>query len=189
MLNELSKRDKDWRLLAKQITSTSNLPSYLADDFVQEMYIKLHGKRGNYNTSYVYLTLKSICYDYLRKEDKNVSLEKIFPPDYKYYDESHDDEIYAKELSGDVNSEVILEAFKIIDEYCNSLDEVIKQMHKISYNHRIVCLMKQDTTFRELSKNTDIKLSRIYNWYKKGIEDLSKNPKLKELYYEINGTW
>jgi RNA polymerase sigma factor (sigma-70 family) len=156
MLNELSKRDKDWRLLAKQITSTSNLPSYLADDFVQEMYIKLHGKRGNYNTSYVYLTLKSICYDYLRKSKQTTTLDESIP---------------------------------IIDEYCDTLSEISKQLQKINYNQRTICLMKQDKTFRELSKETDIKTSRVFNWYKKGIEEIKNNPQLKELYYEINRTW
>ena len=155
MLNELSKRDKDWRLLARQITTTSNLPTYLADDFVQEMYIKLHGKKGNYNTSYIYLTLKSICYDHLRKAKETVSLD---------------------------------ESITIIDEYCDTLGEIVNQLHKIPYNQRTICLMKQDKTFRELSKETDIKTSRVYNWYKKGIEEIKNNPKLKELYYEITRT-
>jgi RNA polymerase sigma factor (sigma-70 family) len=188
MLNELSKRDKEWRLLARQITTTSNLPTYLADDFVNDMYIKLHDKKGKYNTSYIYLTLKSICYDYLRKRKDTVPFEKIFPPEYKYYNESDDDERYVKELAGQINTDALKEAFGIIDEYCNSIDEIKKQLYRVPYNHRTVCLLKQDLTFRELSKQTDIKLSRIYTWYKKGIDDLSKNPQLKELYYEITRT-
>lgn len=156
MLNELSKRDKEWRLLARQITSTSSLPSYLADDFVQEMYIKLHNKKGQYNTSYIYLTLKSICYDYLRKSKQTSELDELIP---------------------------------ITDEYCDTLTEIVNQLQKVPYNQRTIVLMKQDKTFRELSKETDIKTSRVYNWYKKGIEEIKNNPKLKELYYEISGSW
>jgi RNA polymerase sigma factor (sigma-70 family) len=155
MLNELSKRDKDWRLLARQITSTSNLPAYLADDFVNDMYIKLHDKKGKYNTSYIYLTLKSICYDYLRKRKDHLEL------DY---------------------------SISISDEYCDTMNEIMSQLQKIPYNQRTICLMKQDKTFRELSKDTDIKTSRVYNWYKKGIEEIKSNPQLKELYYEITRT-
>ena len=156
MLNELCKRDKEWRLLARQIISSANLPSYLADDIVQEMYIKLHNKKGEYNTSYVYLTLKSITYDYLRKAKQTSELDELIP---------------------------------ITDEYCDTLNEIINELQKLPYNQRTICLMKQDKTFRELAKDTDIKTSRLFNWYKKGIEEIKKNPKLKELYYEINGSW
>jgi RNA polymerase sigma factor (sigma-70 family) len=155
MLNEISKRDKEWRLLARQITTTSNLPPYLADDFVNDMYIKLHAKKGNYNTSYIYLTLKSICYDYLRKQKETLELDYSIP---------------------------------ISDEYCDTMNEIISQLQKLPYNQRTICLMKQDKTFRELSKETDIKTSRVYNWYRKGIEEIKNNPKLKELYYEITRT-
>jgi len=155
MLNEISKRDKEWRLLARQITTTSNLPPYLADDFVQEMYIKLHDKKGKYNTSYIYLTLKSICYDYLRKQKETLELDYSIP---------------------------------ISDEYCDTMNEIMSQLQKLPYNQRTICLMKQDKTFRELSKETDIKTSRVYNWYRKGIEEIKNNPKLKELYYEITRT-
>jgi RNA polymerase sigma factor (sigma-70 family) len=155
MLNEISKRDKEWRLLARQITTTSNLPPYLADDFVNDMYIKLHAKKGNYNTSYIYLTLKSICYDYLRKQKETLELDYSIP---------------------------------ISDEYCDTMNEIMSQLQKIPYNQRTICLMKQDKTFRELSKETDIKTSRVYNWYRKGIEEIKNNPKLKELYYEITRT-
>lgn len=71
MLKELAKSDKKWREFALKICGDKDL----ADDLTNDMYLKLSEKKEPVNASYVYLTLKSIFYDYLRKQ-KEIEIEE-----------------------------------------------------------------------------------------------------------------
>ena len=64
MLEELAKRDKEWRKLAFSICKDK----HQADDLVQEMYLRLHDKKFILTPVYVYLTIKSIFLDGIRKK-------------------------------------------------------------------------------------------------------------------------
>lgn len=88
MLLELSKKDKKWRHIALKLCGNKDL----ADDIVQEMYLKLHDKK-DLKDFYVVLTIKSIFYDHCRKPQNvtiedyhlhNIQLSKEFEPtDYE----------------------------------------------------------------------------------------------------------
>ena len=88
MLLELSKKDKKWRHIALKLCGNKEL----ADDIVQDMYLKLHDKE-DLKDFYVVLTLKSIFYDYCKKPQNvtiedyhlhNIQLSKDFEPtDYE----------------------------------------------------------------------------------------------------------
>lgn len=71
MLEELAKRDSEWRKLALQICGCPTK----ADDLVQEMYLKLSKYNKKFNTAYVYYTMKHIYLQDIRKGSTEVSLE------------------------------------------------------------------------------------------------------------------
>lgn len=56
MLEQLAKRDKDWRKMALYICNDE----CLADDLVQDMYLYFADKEGTFNEGYVYFTLKDL---------------------------------------------------------------------------------------------------------------------------------
>jgi hypothetical protein len=56
MLEELAKRDKDWRKMALYICNNE----CIADDLVQEMYLYFADKQGTFNDGYIYFTLKDL---------------------------------------------------------------------------------------------------------------------------------
>jgi len=149
LIDELCKRDAEWRKLATHISGDA----YLADDLVQEMYLKLLSKTKPINTSYVYITLRSIYIDHLRKQKET-------------------------ELNGH-----IVDA----DEFCNLPEKITEILGEMPFVQRNIMLLKQDKSFRQIEQEFDIKVSRVYTAYKKGIEKLKKDPQLKQLYYEITG--
>ena len=63
ILEELSKKDKEWRKAAYLICKDK----MLADDLVQEMYLRLMN-RTKWNDYFVYITLRNIFLDRLRKQ-------------------------------------------------------------------------------------------------------------------------
>ena len=70
-MNYLYDNDVLWKSYAFKICGCKDL----AGDLVHEMYIKLH-KKTEINKGYIYLTLKSLFIDYLRKKIKTVSLDE-----------------------------------------------------------------------------------------------------------------
>ena len=70
MLEELCKRDKEWRKMAFHICKSKDL----ADDIVQDMYIKFANYNKQLNDYYIFFAIKSIFLDYLRKEKIKVEL-------------------------------------------------------------------------------------------------------------------
>lgn len=86
MLEELAKKDKQWRRIALRICNNS----YLADDIVQEMYIRLHDCKKEINDFYVVITMRNIFLANLKKDNLLVSLGDHDIPDkakvYEYTD-------------------------------------------------------------------------------------------------------
>jgi RNA polymerase sigma factor (sigma-70 family) len=71
ILNELVKYDKEWRLAAYKICGDK----MLADDLVQDAYIKLMN-RTKWNNYFVFITLRNLFLDHLRKQ-KDIRLEEL----------------------------------------------------------------------------------------------------------------
>jgi|TARA_R110000803_G_scaffold174230_2_gene236843 DNA-directed RNA polymerase specialized sigma24 family protein len=125
VLKELCKRDKHWRNQAFKLCGSKSL----ADDIVQDMYLRLHDKEG-VNDSYVFMTIKSVFLDICRKggEDRLTeamylqSTESVFEPnDYeqKILDRYKDLDWITQEL--------------IIESYYLSLREIEKEYPLINY--------------------------------------------------------
>jgi DNA-directed RNA polymerase specialized sigma24 family protein len=66
-LDELAKKDKLWREMAFQICKEKDL----ADDLVQEMYLKLCNNTNLIKEGYVYIIIRNLFYDYT-KSNKNI---------------------------------------------------------------------------------------------------------------------
>lgn len=112
-LNNLCKKDEKWREIAFKICKDK----MLADDLVQEMYLKLHNKDID-NEFYVILTIKSIFLNTLKTKEKKTKkyieeINQIIINDDNF--ELSDDEIQ------------ILENFKKLKWHQQKLLQVISE--------------------------------------------------------------
>ena len=73
-MEELTSKDKEWRLLALKICGCKSL----ADDLVQDMYLKLILRASNgetFNKAYIYYTLKHLYVTTLRNSKKEILVD------------------------------------------------------------------------------------------------------------------
>lgn len=138
ILEELSKKDKEWRKAAYLICKDK----MLADDLVQEMYLRLMDKT-KWNDYFVYITLRNLFLDRLRKE-KDVRLDKF-----------HYLEDRTEVFEPDDEEQKILDAFDKLDwvqkelllERANGMSlRDIQKRYNINYGY----------TYRETTKAKDI---------------------------------
>ena len=73
MLDELCKKDTQWRRIALNICKDK----LLADDLVQDAYLKVYNLNKDVNDFYFCMTIKSVYLDYL-KQKKTVSIENFY---------------------------------------------------------------------------------------------------------------
>jgi len=74
MLNELSKRDSEWRKIALKICGNKSL----ADDLVNDMYLKIHKRNPSYwNTDYISYAIYHLYLEHLRTNAKTIFLDDI----------------------------------------------------------------------------------------------------------------
>lgn len=79
MLEELSKKDKQWRIFALYICKDKQL----ADDIVNDMYLKLMDK-VSVNDYYVFRTIKTTFLDYIKANSNTISIDLF--PDFDIFD-------------------------------------------------------------------------------------------------------
>lgn len=65
IIHELAKKDAQWRKMALQICKCKDL----ADELVQNMYIKLSERTIPVSDGYIFVTLRSLFYDSLKNND------------------------------------------------------------------------------------------------------------------------
>ena len=70
MLEELAKKDAQWRKMAFQICKDKDL----ADELVQEMYLKLYQNTNLIKEGYIYTVLRNLFYDYT-KHQKDILID------------------------------------------------------------------------------------------------------------------
>ncbi len=101
MLEQLAKKDTQWRKIAYNICKDKSL----ADDLVQDMYLKLCESKKEINDFYVIIVLRNLFLDHI-KQNKTISLDGFDLPDKNVKLELNDNEIdfikslkwYEKEL-------------------------------------------------------------------------------------------
>jgi DNA-directed RNA polymerase specialized sigma24 family protein len=88
ILEELAKKDAQWRKMAFQICKDKDL----ADELVQEMYLKLYNNTNLIKEGYIYTVLRNLFYDYTKQQKdiivdfSNIEIEDteyVEPIDYK----------------------------------------------------------------------------------------------------------
>jgi DNA-directed RNA polymerase specialized sigma24 family protein len=89
ILEELAKKDAQWRKMAFQICKDKDL----ADELVQEMYLKLYQNTNLIKDGYIYTVLRNLFYDYAKQQKdlivdfSNIEIlddgDYIEPIDYK----------------------------------------------------------------------------------------------------------
>jgi len=70
MLEQLAKKDNLWRKIALTICKDK----YLADDLVQDMYLKLADNKKQINDFYVIITIRNLFIDYCRESKRFIDI-------------------------------------------------------------------------------------------------------------------
>lgn len=176
ILNELSKRNKEWHRIALSICKDE----HLANDLVQLMYfrilkyikdvdkIKVNGK---INSLYIYVTIKNIYYQHKNKLKKKKRFEY---KEYDCYDESNDENNYSSSFVSTIEDEYnIIEYEQAHQKIINKIEKEIKTWHW--YDEKLFRLYYYtDKSLRKIAKETSISLTSIYNScknYKEIIKD------------------
>ena len=148
MLEELCKRDKDWRRMAFHICKSKDI----ADDIVQDMYIKFSNYNKSLNEYYVFFALKSIFLDYLRKEKTKVELNE----NLCNFDEYDFEQDKIKELA-------------------------LEKVKQLPYFEKELLTVTQEISQRQLARETDISFIVINKTIKKTKQQLWQDlKKLKD---------
>ena len=139
MLEELCKRDKDWRRMAFHICKSKDI----ADDIVQDMYIKFSNYNKSLNEYYIFFALKSIFLDYLRKEKTKVELNE----NLCNFDEYDFEQDKIKELA-------------------------LEKVKQLPYFEKELLTVTQEISQRKLARETDISFIVINKTIKKTKKQL-----------------
>lgn len=134
MLEELCKRDKEWRKMAFHICKSRDI----ADDIVQDMYIKFSNYNKQLNDYYIFFAIKSIFLDYLRKEKTKVELND----NLCNFEEYNYDNDKIKELA-------------------------LEKVKELPYFERELLTVTQEISQRQLARETDISFIVINQTIKK----------------------
>ncbi len=143
ILNELSKQDAKWRQIAYNICKDYDL----AQDLVQEMYLKLMN-RTKWNDYFVTITLRNLFIDIVRKK-KDVRLEEM----HYLQDQTY--------------------SFEPTDEQKTYLDE----FDRLDWVQQELLLERIDRSLREIEKIYNINYGYVYRQTeeaKKKIRNVNK---------------
>lgn len=146
MLEELAKRDKDWRRMAFQICRDK----CLADDLVQDMYIKFSTESYNkdLNDYYIFFAIRSIYLNTIKKRKLDI-------------------------VSNEIENINVIE-----EEYCfykdNIETEMILEIERLPYFKKETALVTQVISQRELARQSGIPFETINKTIKKTKQELKE---------------
>ena len=175
ILNELSKRNKEWHRIALSICKDE----HLANDLVQKMYLRMRRYitdpekikvDGKINSLYIYVTIKNLFYQHKNKKKKNIFLEY---KDYDAFDENNTYE-YNTEMTSSYEEEIdVVNMEKANEIIMNNIENEIKTWHW--YDEKLFRLYYfTNKSLRQIASETKISLTSIYNScknYKNIIEE------------------
>jgi len=142
MLEQLAKRDKDWRKMAYQICGDR----MTADDLVQDMYLKFANYTNEMNEYYVFFAIRSIHINNLKKrkiETVSNEIENLTINDEPYCFEND----FLKEL-------------------------ILKEVNDLPYFERETLKVSQIISQRELARQSEIPFETINKTIKKTKQQL-----------------
>ena len=146
MLQELAKLDSEWRKIATKICGDKDI----ADDMVQEMYLKMHKLQPKYwNKHYISYAIYHLFLNHVKQKNKTVYLDDVL---YVDTDECN--------LTGD--------RLRII--------EVLNEMSIID---KEVLLITHEKSLRDASKDLFMSHMTLHNKKKKAFERLLETNGIK----------
>jgi len=158
LLDKLAERDEDWLRMAQ----TFGLDQESARDLVQDMYVHLYNKTtyekikygdDDVNTFFVYVTLRNLYYDYLRKK-----------------------KVIFSELPSEIQAEQEATNKETLEQLLGNISETIDNLHW--YDQKIFEIYYGDgETIRELSEGSRISSSSIFNTIKNVRKKIQKKHK------------
>lgn len=95
IIHELAKKDAQWRKMALQICKSKDV----ADELVQNMYIKLSDRTVSVTDGYIFVTLRSLFYDSLKNNDILIDDFSNFEVEDEEYNEGIDYDELSKDLT------------------------------------------------------------------------------------------
>ncbi len=166
MLDELCKRDKEWRKMAFHFCKSKEL----ADDIVQDMYIKFANYNKPINDHYIFFALKTIFLDYLRidKRIQTIALDKIFDN----WNTDADNWVNRDNLFFQINKKIgaNIEDYDYDTDYLKEL--TLKKVKELPYFERELLTVTQEISQRQLARETDIAFVVINQTIKKTKKQL-----------------
>jgi RNA polymerase sigma factor (sigma-70 family) len=139
MLEELAKKDAYWRKIAKKISKDD----FIADDLVNEMYIKLHDCKKQINDFYVIIVMRNLFLNQI-KQNKTVSIEEFYNLEY-----------YESDFEVDDNDQ-----------------EVLKAYNALSFSERELILLSSEHSLRDIEKDYNINYGFVYRKVKAAKEKI-----------------
>ena len=176
ILEILSKRHLDWIKMAKSFKLNNND----ANELVQEMYLRMYDytkdvnrimyNEKEINTFYIYITLRNLYYSKCNsyKKKKITVFSDVDEEKYNYIMNSIT--FNADEVNTNYNKKVNLEALY------NKIDDIIEDWYW--YDKKLTKLyLNTDMSMRDISKETKISLSSIFNTLTNAKEKIRKESK------------
>jgi RNA polymerase sigma factor (sigma-70 family) len=118
LLHQLAKKDSKWREIALKICKDK----MLADDIVQEMYLKLANNKKQINDFYVIIVIRNLFIDHIKKQSANVSINNF----YNFTEEENTFEI------DDQQKEIIDSIYWVARDYfIMNYDMSLREMAKV----------------------------------------------------------
>jgi len=185
ILNILANRHNEWIKMAKSF----KLNSEDANEIVQEMYLRMYDytkdvKRIMYNeteinTFYIYITLRNLYYSKFTNYNKNKKTVLFSDIDNEKFSYIMNQIVYDVEQHNDnYKKKVNLEALY------NKIDSVIEDWYW--YDKKLTKLyLNTNMSMRDISKETKISLSSIFNTLTNAKEKIRKES--KEEYKKYKG--
>lgn len=166
VLELLSTRHKDWCRMVQSF----GCPSHMVEDIVQEMYLRMHKYvnepekimyKNEVNTLFVYISLKNMYADYAKSKSRFQTTDRI------------------PEMVDEGSAEEREEAMQVLVHH---IWAEVKTWNW--YDEKLMTIyIKQEMSMRELSEETKISLSSIFNTLKNGKQRIKTNCK------EAYDTW
>jgi RNA polymerase sigma factor (sigma-70 family) len=129
MLEELAKKDTYWRKIAFNICKDR----YLADDLVNEMYLKLYDCKKQINDFFVIIVIRNIFLDLKRKKG-TLHLDDF------YNLESNDNEFEVDDID-----KIILDAY-----------------NELTFSERELIILTSEMSLRDIEKEFNINYGFVY---------------------------
>jgi len=188
IIEVLSKRHNEWIKIAKSFKISDDD----ANEIVQEMYLRLHDytkdinkimyNETEVNTFYIYITLRNLYYSGFTSYGKSSKNKKMILfgeigelKKYGLLSEMFED---YDEINNDITKKINL------DVLCDKIDDVIEDWYW--YDKKLTKLyLNTDMSMRDISKETKISLSSIFNTLTNAKEKIRQ--KVQDEYKKYKG--